>query len=256
MPREPLREVTVPAGYTISDFGKGRGGGYHIDGEKVVGVTTALGIIDGGKSGAMAYSAARIWLEGVCSLVNEQADFAWDDPKGIEDALKARRLLHIHRWGDKADLGTSIHSALEQLCGDVVPTLGAYPDNERGYLKALCEFWADHDPIPVHTEIMVGSKEHGYAGRTDLIYATGSNALVMLDAKTSARVSPTFSLQLAAYKGAYSEAGYGDIDRTEVLWLKPDGYELIETNATLDQFLACLDTYRAYNEIEKAAKAA
>jgi hypothetical protein len=72
--KQPLRTVTVPAGYEIQDFGKGRGGGYHIDGEKVAGVTTALGIIDGGKSGGMAWSAARIWLAGMHELLNEDGE--------------------------------------------------------------------------------------------------------------------------------------------------------------------------------------
>jgi hypothetical protein len=63
-PRTPPQRHRPQAGYTIADFGKGRGGGYFIDGEKVTGVTTALGIIDGGKSGGMAWSAARIWLDG------------------------------------------------------------------------------------------------------------------------------------------------------------------------------------------------
>jgi hypothetical protein len=45
------------------------------------------------------------------------------DPKEWENALSFQKLLHIHKWGDKADLGTTVHSTLELLCDGNVPVL-------------------------------------------------------------------------------------------------------------------------------------
>lgn len=254
--REPLREITVPAGYTIADFGKGRGGGYFIDGEKVVGVTTALGIIDGGKSGGMAWSAARIWLEGACSLVGKHR-VDWDDVAAVEAELKSRKLLHIHKWGDKADLGTSIHSALELLCDGTVPVLASFPEEERPYIRAICGWYADNDPVVIEQEMMVGSKVHGFAGRFDLLYRQGGQ-LVLGDLKTSKTVQPTHLVQLAAYRLALAECGYGyGVDRMEVIHARPDGsYGVIESKAIGGDFLNILAAYRSYNSNKDDLKAA
>lgn len=254
MTRKPLREVTVPSGYTISDYGKGRGGGYWINGEKVDGVTTVLGIIDGGKSGGMAYSAGRIWLAGICQLVADGQRFDWHDPETAEAVLKDHKLLHIHKWGSKTDLGSATHDALEALCEGTVPTL---PDDDtRPYIQALCAWYSDNDPHVVHSELMVGSAVHGYAGRFDLLYEQ-NDQLVLADLKTSRDVQPTHLIQLAAYALAMGECGYGYPNRLEVIHARPDGsYTVTPSTAVAKDFLDILAAYRAYHVNKDALKAA
>ena len=262
MPKEALRTIEVPAGYTIQDFGKGRGGGYYINDTKVDGVTTVLGIIDGGKSGGMAWSAARIWLAGVCELLDgwdspSVSPFNFSSPDDMEAQLKSRKLLHIHKWGDKADLGTSTHNALELLCDGTVPVLASFEEVERPYIQAICSWYADNDPQVVEQEMMVGSLVHGFAGRFDLLYHQDGK-LVLGDLKTSARVQPTHLVQLAAYRMALAECGYEyPIDRMEVIWAKPDGsYTVIESKATDEDFLNILAAYRSFNSQQSYLKAA
>lgn len=253
--REPLREITVPAGYTISDFGKGRGGGYWVDETKVDGVTTVLGIIDGGKSGGMAWSAARIWLSGAATL--PEAVLMARDPKRWEAELSGAKLLHHHKWGDKANLGTSTHNALELLCAGVVPTLASFPEEERPYIKAICAWFVDNDPQVVEQEMMVGSKAHGFAGRFDLLYHQ-SGQLVLGDLKTSKSVQPTHLVQLAAYALALEECGYEyPVERMEVIHAKPDGsYTVVESKAKPKDFLNILAAYRSYNSQQSYLKTA
>ena len=259
---EPKFSTEVPAGYKIDYYEKPWGRGtrrwYEIDGVRCVSVTEALGIIDDGKSGGMAWSAARIWLKGVCHLATTQErNLQWDNPQWIEDTLKAQKLLHTDVWGAKTNLGSTIHACLEALCANEYPALSTFSEDEQPYAKAVMEWWADHDPKVVATEMLVGSRLHGACGRFDLLYRDADDKLVLADLKTAAQVRPSFAIQTAAYAGFYAECGYGDIDAQEVIHVQPDGaYTVVPCTAPYEAFLAILDARNAFHAVKDEMKKA
>jgi predicted RecB family nuclease len=109
----------------------------------------------------------------------------------------------------------------------------------------------------VEQEMMVGSKEWGFAGRFDLLYYQNGQ-LVLGDLKTSKTVQPTHLVQLAAYRLALAECGYEyPVERMEVIWAKPDGsYQVVESKALAGDFLNILAAYRSYNEQQTYLKEA
>ena len=58
--------------------------------------------------------------------------------------------------------------------------------------------------MPIASEKLVFSREHGYAGTADLI-GTLNGRLALLDIKTGRGVYPEYKLQLAAYAVAWGE---------------------------------------------------
>lgn len=260
---EPKFSTVVPAGWTIQYFEKPWGRGtrrwYEIDGSRVPSVTEVLGIIDDGKAGGVAWSAARIWLKGTCELLNVTGSDYTEllDPERLEADLKARKLLHTDVWGDKTDLGSTIHACLEALAADEVPALSTFADDERPYAKAVMDWWSDHDPKVIHTELLVGSRLHGVSGRFDLLYEDAQGQTVLADLKTAASVRPAYAIQLAGYAGCMEECGYGTPDRMEIVHVKPDAsYSVVESHAKFEDFLAILDAHRAFHAVKADMKKA
>lgn len=183
--------------------------------------------------------------------------------ESIVDLLKQHKLTVNHVRDQAADRGTNVHSALEAwVKTGVTPNPDFFPENERGYVEGLVRFINDAHPHPLMSEVMVASLD-GYAGRFDLLanldgevvvktYPTKPpvreqvNGVWLLDLKTSKSVYTTYHLQLAAYRKAMEECGYGWVDAVGVVRLTDDGrYELVRGKATYEDFQAILGAYRA-----------
>lgn len=260
---ELVHAVEFPAGFKADYYEKPHGKDlwrkYLIEGEPVeFSVSDISGAVDdGGKASGMAYKAFQIGLLGVCEIIRGGEWKA--DPKWFETELKARKLTHQDVWSEKADLGTTIHKALENLCEGNVPKLSDYPTDEQPYIKAICGWFADHDPSVLHQEMLVASRVYGYAGRFDLLYERNGQT-VLADLKTAKDIRPSHLIQLAGYSLAMEECGYDRPDRLEVIWAKPDGsYKVFESGATHQQFIHNLNALRGYRahkqhlELEMAA---
>lgn len=249
---ELKHSTEVPAGYKIDYYEKPHGNDvwrkYLIEGEALqLSVSDISSAIDDGKSSAMAWKAGRIWRDGICELVNRQVDMPWDDPEMVEELLKRSRLRHTDQWDDKADLGTLVHTVLESLCANTVPTLSDFDTDVQPYVRAVCGWYADNDPHVLDTEFLVASREYKFAGRFDLLYEQNGQR-VLADLKTSKAVYPSHLIQLAGYSLALEECGYAPVDRMEVIWAKPDGsYKVVDSKATHRDFLNHLAAYCSFN---------
>lgn len=255
---------------------------------EVPSVTQVLAVID--KSGPLMWWAQGVAINGSLELIRRNVigfgkegglfervdgyeDFEWKpcDVDRVVKLLSQHRLSVNHVRDAAGDRGVSVHDALETWAvKGILPTPDVFPEHERGYVQGVLLFLRDLEqaaPLatPPETEVMVGSLEHGYAGRYDLRLETQLNAEVttkhypkrkdvrgvlpagrhLVDLKTSKGVYPTHALQLAAYELASVECGYEPTDHRWVLHVFPDGaYELVQTFAPPEGFLSVLSTYR------------
>ena len=109
---------------------------------------------------------------------------------------------------------------------------------------------------PLFLESLLVSFKHGYAGRTDIIYANTSNEIILGDYKSSSSIVlkdstkyKKYKLQLAAYINAFEELTKKEI-KEGVVWVgHPSGYQKIilskeEYPKYLEYFLKLKDKYK------------
>ena len=269
---------------------------YRLNGTEVPSVTTVLNVLD--KSGPLTWWAQGIGAQGVLELHRQQA-VDWEnmptkvlinteeDPlqppiwerleatkETVTKAIVQRRLSVNHVKDSAADRGVNVHGALERWVDgeDIEPN--DYPDHEREYVIGLAAFLDATRPAAGNwqTELMVGSLQHQYAGRFDLVLTLSKPVEVvtrcypkkpskveeipagryLLDLKTSKRVYDSHFLQLEAYEAAAVECGYAPTDHRGVVHVTADGkYELVlNKDWCLEDFLAVRKVYQVMNERE------
>lgn len=258
---------TVPSGYTIHYCPDPRW--YRIGGEdwetatEVPSVTTVLDVLS---KPALTWWGQRIGVEGVASLwTHENKDIAEGvgrhllegNSDAIVDMLKEQKITVNHRRDKAASRGTSVHSALESwaVTGQIA-NVDDFPEEEQGYVRGLNAFLADckGELEALDAELMVGSKEHGFAGRFDLRghvsavreFKTGPRTtrvippgIGIFDLKTSKGVYDSHYLQLAAYRLGLEESGYGRSDFEAVILVNADGkYDVRLNPRRPEHFLA------------------
>ncbi len=179
----------------------------------------------------------------------------------ILDLDKANRLMlwaarHPDAVGHRdrrAEAGTKLHvEVLEALAtGESVPNLGDVDEEERGRAQGVIAAWLDLSPETIGSEIVVCSEEHGFAGRIDTLCKIDGK-LTILDLKTGKFVGSGAHAQLAGYRVAANESGYGPIEDAQILQVFEDGtYKVWECKATDQQFLDALAVYRSGKTLDK-----
>lgn len=118
---------------------------------------------------------------------------AFDDDYVINEALNRQ-----FQSGPEAELGTKVHSAIENYERDQV----AVDDLKlAGYLKQWINLKTEHDLEVLVTEITLVNTQLGYAGTADSIVRTNLMPFrqdrFVLDVKTGKGVYDTYALQLA-----------------------------------------------------------
>jgi hypothetical protein len=211
-------------------------GRYHsyIDadtGLKIPGVTTIVG--DGVPKPALIAWAA-----------NTTAEYALDHWERLGELAPSARLKELKgaRYAEKdaaARKGTQVHKLAQRLvAGEEV----AVPDELAGHVAAYVRFLDEFDVEPVLVEAVIVSNEHRYCGTLDLVGdlldvddPSGGRVRWLLDVKTTrSGVYGETALQLAGYR--YADAYLDDdgdeqdmpaVDRCGVVWVRPDGYDLV-----------------------------
>lgn len=225
----------------------GRGHGYTIDGNKVLGVTTILN--------AKAKPALVGWAANTTAA---HAVNHWDTLSQMPpaDRLKTLEKCRYDVVGAASLRGTEIHSLAEQL---VRNTEVDVPDEHRTEVEAYARFLDAYQFEPVCAESPVGNTKYGYAGTLDTIgYLTigGTRYLSLLDTKTGKGVYGETALQLAGYrycdliqpdgpKGG--ERPMFEVERVFVAHVRPDTVDLLPVEAdeqVFKQFLYVLQVAR------------
>lgn len=268
---------------------------------EVPSVTTVLEVLD---KPALTYWGMRIGVQGVVKLCNlgylnvlqqggqnvlvrpGPTGYVAVGPDELVALLKTHKLTTNDVRDAGGDRGQSAHDAFEAWSKDtsLIPDPTMYPPEERDYVTALCMFLS-HVPSaePLASEVMVGSVEHGFAGRYDLRirthephqvafhwtpkrgpqWATLLPGTYMVDLKTSKDVYPLSHFrQLEAYEGASIEDGYEPTDGRGILMVspgwpdddrKPDipHYKFARSTARFEDFLAVLKVYESNARMTK-----
>lgn len=129
-----------------------------------------------------------------------------------------------------AERGKSVHRFVEYFLahGELLETADL-PEDWQPYIASAAAFLWDFPLAPVSTELLVCHPELGYAGRLDLV-AVVDGARTLLDFKTNpaARIYREAHVQAAGYAIAAERCGDPPIERTLLVGIGPDGYQLVE----------------------------
>lgn len=196
---------------------------YHLDGKRVKGVTTILGVI---AKPALVPWAARKVAEHVADNL-DQAE-RWGNMQRADVVQELKEVPTRER--DTAALrGTEIHAIAERVIhGEEVEIPEAYADHVNGYIEFLDAYGVE----PILTERSVASREGKYAGRFDSIvtFANWRGGVWMMDLKTSNYVYGETALQNAGYAQAEFYVDDADPD-TERPMPKIDGIAVAHVTA-------------------------
>lgn len=243
----------------------------NTDWREVPSVSTITDVI----SKPLQWWGMRVGVEGVQALYRkyEDADMVLErDVDTVVQMLTEHNLTVNHNWdatNRATNRGTNVHKALEFFADTSInPNPDFYPENERGYVSGLVAFLRDSGAAPVMSEVMVASLD-GYAGRFDLVcnldgevvtklypkkspVRTQPSGSWLIDLKTSSGVWPSYHCQVAGYLHALEECGYPVPDHAGMLRVTNDGrYELVECEATYEDFLNALSLYSSVKRIGK-----
>lgn len=279
--REVIASAVTPSGIELA-YGVKPKRFYTVNGVDVPSVTQILGVLD--KSAALTWWGMKTGILGMIELYQEKAIHGGDHLFDTKDgkALTPERAVElltehkktVNHLRDRAgDRGLAVHDAFETWCvtGNK-PDPSIFPDEERGYVEGLNAFLDDVNPEPYAAEVMVGSVEHGFAGRYDARiripkecqvvyhrtpargpkYATLKQGVLLADLKTSkGTYMESHGRQLEAYELASVECGYDPTTARGILHVNAEGgYELVRSICTAQDFLDVLAVWRGNERIK------
>lgn len=201
---------------------------YKLDGQWVQGVTTILG-------GAIPKPALPKWS------AKSVAEYVAQNREGIEhlygmgEAPMVAALKDVP-WQQRdaaGNRGTEVHDLAERyLKGEKIEV----PDEIAGHVEACAQFIEDWDIKPVLVEACVGSREHQYAGKLDLVADSANAPRSIFDWKTAkSGIYGETAFQLVGYGMAEFHGEHGDeapmadlgIQESYGVHIRADGYDVI-----------------------------
>lgn len=209
---------------------RGRNHSYTINGNKALGVTTALN--KGLPKPNLITWAARCVAEEVADM--DAFDLNALRSMGRDSMVAALKAVPNQRRDNAAVRGTKIHGYAEQvIAGEDVQV----PDELVAHVQNVVKFLDEWKVRPLISECTIGSYAWGYAGTLDLVGELSDGRRVLFDYKTGASgIWPETALQLAAYRHADA---YVAPDGTEVplkilgiseakaVWIRADGFDVV-----------------------------
>lgn len=229
---------------------------YKIDGRWAIGVTTAL---KGIPKDALTGWAARMVANHVAENIHDVKRML--DSGGPGPTVNFLKELPFQKRNDAAVRGTEVHALAERyIKGEEIEVA----ENVEPYVQGYADFIRDWNPTTVHEELVVASRQYGYAGTLDSIQDIPGIGRCLVDYKTSNYVVGEHALQVAAYRHAevYLDSEGGEypmlpVDRTFILHIKPNEYALVPVQsdeAALDKYLAAQANYVANVQSKKLDK--
>lgn len=211
---------------------------YRLDGEWVPGVTTILNVL---AKPAIAKWAASQVAEYVADH-RDAIDHLYDAGRG--PMVAALKETPWQRTREAQQRGTTFHDFAERLAnGEEVDV----PADQEPLVESALAFLEDYAITPTLVEQTVGSREHRYGGRVDLV----ANDAIW-DWKSGKRIYPSTAMQLNAYAFAEFvgengvEAPLPTIEAAYGVHIREDGYDVIPLKFGPDvfaEFLTIRETY-------------
>jgi PD-(D/E)XK nuclease superfamily len=169
---------------------------YTIDGKRYPSVTSILNVLNKPQLINWATRIARDYVKKEL-FAFRRVDSLKD--LDLDDILAKSATEHNRVRDAAADHGIAVHN-----------TIASYVSNKSNvahndpFIIAFSEWQESSHFVPIASERLVFSHEHGFAGTADLI-GTLNDGLALLDIKTGRGVYPEYKLQLAAYAVAWGE---------------------------------------------------
>jgi hypothetical protein len=169
---------------------------YTIDGKKFPSVTSILNVLNKPQLVNWAVRLTRDYIK--------QELFAFRHADSLTDLDLGNLLAKSAAEHDRvrnaaADHGIVVHSSIASYIGNTSNVAQNDP-----VIIAFRKWQESSQFVPIASERLVFSHEHGFAGTADLI-GTLNGRLALLDIKTGRGVYPEYKLQLAAYAFAWGE---------------------------------------------------
>lgn len=208
---------------------------YKLDGQWVPGVTTILG--DAIPKPALPKWSAKSVAEYVARN-RETVERLWSiGENAVTAALKEVPWAERDAAGRR---GTEVHDLAERyVMGHEVDV----PEEIVGHVESCAAFIEDWDIKPVLVEAVVGSREHQYAGKLDLVAESSRAPLAIFDWKTArSGIYSETAYQCAAYAFAEFHGENGDenplptIEASFGVHLRADGYDVYPLRFGADVF--------------------
>lgn len=221
---------------------------YKLDGQWVPGVTTLL-------NGAIPKPALPKWS------AKSVAEYVADNREAIEHLYAAGRAPMVaslkeipwQQRDEAANRGTEVHDYAERIVnGEEVDV----PEPLVGHVESAIAFLEEWAIEPVLVEAVVGSREHQYAGKLDLVADHNRGPRAIFDYKTSkSGIYGETAFQLVGYGMAEFHGEHGDehpmaelgIEESYGVHLRADGYDVYPLRYgqdTYDEFLTLIEASR------------
>ena len=242
---------------------------YSWQGEPAVpGITSVIGVLDkpalvGWAKRETAIAAVRNW-DTVAKMVAQQPPL--EDQLAYHPAVAYLKATPGYQRDAAANAGTVAHAIAEAVAKNEEPVI---PDEYEGFAGAFIrDFIEKYKPKfhPLYVEAMVYHASDAtvlpYGGTMDVFCQIGDDTY-LIDYKTGkSGVYPETALQLAAGRYAQFIGRPGDprqhaipkVDKCAVLWLRPEGAELIPYDVTPREFQAFTACRMAWDWVNKRSK--
>lgn len=196
---------------------------YELDGKRMYGVTTVLGVI--------AKPALIPWAVKTCvDYIKEHANIVYTDkkldhyeitPQQLDEAKSA----HRKKKEDAGAKGTDAHAIIEGAIKAAIQINNGYVINNGDMPEQVQHFldWAIKNNIQfLASEKQVYSENAWVAGTTDMVFVKDGKKYVG-DVKTSSAIYTEHFYQMAAYRMMLEEMGETDFEGSAVIRIGKDG---------------------------------
>ena len=246
----------IEKGFTFKEDGHK----YFFDGKPLTGITTILNVI-----------AKPFLIQWAANMATETIKRKWEMGKlytqeEFDATLEEARLAHRKKKETAGELGTDIHSQIEEIIKEaikidgkippILKTLSKLPGNEQ-----INHFvnWAVENKVKfLDSEVRIYSKELFLGGTCDFVCEIEKEIWIG-DIKTGNGIYPEHFFQTAGYQLLFEEMGLcPKIKGHLILNLKKDGTFEEKRSVSIEDnkeaFLSALKIYRVQEKINKVIK--
>lgn len=173
---------------------------------------------------------------------------------------RSMRSIPIEALANAAIRGTKIH----EYCAALTKLLWVDEIEEeyKSYVSAFMEWYEENVKVLIYSETRLYHDVKRFTGMPDMIVKLKSGKAALIDIKSSATISKSWGVQLAAYSCLASHNKIG-IDEHYVIHLKKyqvkketkikaDAIPYTDLNNEMHMFNCCLECYDYFNRKEKA----